>query len=672
MNIPITFAGLRHTGHACNAIPLGICTVAAWIKEHLGEYVDTSLFVSPAKLAQRFETDPPAIACFSNFMWNTELACQFALRLKQRHPGVVTIFGGPDFPIEADRQRQFLEKRPQIDFYIERAGEKPAVALIRALMERDLDVAKVKRERLSLPSCHYLVDGEHMQGELLPPLESLDDLPSPYLTGLCDDFLAAGLVPVVQTTRGCPFRCRYCQEGNEYFCKVARFSATRFRKELEYIAPRTDVPNLVSADSNFGMWPEDLAACEAIAEVQRQYDWPKFFMALEAKGDRDRVLTALRLVQGALLSAPVQSTDPTVLKHMGRRNVPWERMVEIVKSPEGMKTTAISEVILCLPGDTEEAHTKSVTDLVDAEVDVVRSHQFMMLPGAESSTTARRREYGLVTRYRVVPQTGSTYNLFGESFTAPEIDEICVANNTMSFEDYKECRCFDLTVEIFYNDRVFLELREMLKRHGVRLSTFILEVHRQVRSGSTALADVYEAFLRETCSLWESREELAELLQTPQYAGPLQAGEFGINEQTTYHAIATVRHMRELHETALAVAKKLLASSEGMTEDDWQYLDELHEYSLLCKENLVETDRSETRRFSFDFTELAAAQFSIPPSSCRCPGGVDIRFEHTKEQQELMAKYIDLYGLSGYGLGCIISNASHVSKLFRQAVRVSP
>jgi len=672
MRIPVAFASLRHTGHSCNAVPLGLATVAAWVVAHLGDQVTASLFAEPGSLANEVEKGPPALACFSNYIWNAELSYQFARRLKQRHPATVIIFGGPNFPVELDEQKGFLEARPEIDFYIERAGEEPTVALMRALMAHNLNAEELKQSRGLLANCHYLVNGEHIHGELLPPLENLDDIPSPYLTGLCDRFLASGMVPVVQTTRGCPFRCQYCHEGNDYFCKLGRFSPARLRQELEYIAPRTSAPNLLSADSNFGMFAEDLAACQELAAVQEKHQWPSFFLAIEAKGKRERVLASLKLVRGAVLSAPVQSTDPTVLKNTDRRNVPWERMIEIVKSPEAMNASTISEVILCLPGDTKAAHTKSMTDLIDAEIDAVRSHQFMMLPGTKTSSQQCRQQHGMTTRFRMLPETGSTYELFSESFTAPEIDEICVANNTMSFEDYNDCRLFDLTVEIFYNDKVFTELNEMLKRHNVALSTFVCRVHQRARAADSPLAGIYEAFLRETRALWKTREELAALLRAPGTVARMQGGEIGINEQTTYHAVATVSHMRELHEVAFTDARDLLAAQAAAGEEDWQYLDELSEYSLLRKENLLDTAMDDTRRFTFNFPELEAAHFRVPPSSCRCPDGIEMRFRHTDEQRDLVARYVKLFGLSHHGLGSLISSASHVSKLFRQAVRVQP
>ena len=39
------------------------------------------------------------------------------------------------------------------------------------------------------------------------------EIPSPYLDGILDEFLDDGLVPIVQTMRGCPYHCHFCVSG---------------------------------------------------------------------------------------------------------------------------------------------------------------------------------------------------------------------------------------------------------------------------------------------------------------------------------------------------------------------------------------------------------------------------------------------------------------------------
>ena len=80
----------------------------------------------------------------------------------------------------------------------------------------------------------------------------------------------------------------------------------------------------------------------------------------------------------------------------------------------------------------------------------------------------------LQTRFRLMPRSFGNYELFGEKFSAVEFEEICVANNTMSFEEYLDCREMDLTVEIINNGRLFHELSGLCKQFGFSWFDIIL------------------------------------------------------------------------------------------------------------------------------------------------------------------------------------------------------
>ena len=87
----------------------------------------------------------------------------------------------------------------------------------------------------------------------------LDNIPSPYLTGILDKFFDGKLSPMIQTNRGCPFSCSFCVDGSPEVMKVNNFSIERVNSEINYIA--THVPeetrSMFIIDLNFGMIPRD-------------------------------------------------------------------------------------------------------------------------------------------------------------------------------------------------------------------------------------------------------------------------------------------------------------------------------------------------------------------------------------------------------------------------------
>ena len=53
----------------------------------------------------------------------------------------------------------------------------------------------------------------------------------------------------------------------------------------------------------------------------------------------------------------------------------------------------------------------------------------------------------------MVPRCYGSYEVYGRETNVAEIEEICTSHNTLSFDDYLECKKFN--INIFYNDSVF-------------------------------------------------------------------------------------------------------------------------------------------------------------------------------------------------------------------------
>jgi len=643
------------------------------LKKFAGE-ISLEIFKYPPDYISYLEKEIPRLACFSNYIWNLNLSYEIARTIKGRSPGTVVVFGGPNYPLDPKEQEAFLSAHPDMDFHVFRNGEIPFSLLFEALRQYDFDVEKLKADKVVIPGCHYLSNGEFIMGEEVAAMRELDEIPSPYLTGLCDKFLAnEKLVPLMLTARGCPFKCTFCQEGDDYFNIVRKFSFDRIRSELDYVASRARNPDLMFADSNFGMYKNDPDICREIVRVQESFGWPKYFMGISGKNNKARVLEVADIVRNGVfggesvwLSSAIQSTDESVLEKVKRSNIDADTMVKVATEGESHASNQFSELILALPGDSKKAHFKSICDLIETGVNVVRSHQYIMLGGSEATTLEGRAEYNPLTRFRVMPHTMSAYEFFGETIFAPETDEICVGNDTMTFEDYEECRMFNLTVEVFYNNALLLELFKLLKRHGIEISALIIRIHERVTSATSPVAELYEGFRRETNELFSSPEQLHEFLRQDGVAEQYQAGELGNNEQLMYSALMVFRHMKDVHDIAYDVARELLRESGA--HEDWvdDYLSELIEFSMMRKRDMLATDQAESRHFHYDFIALEKCGFNEDPRDYLRPDGVNIRFAHDQAQKELISVYCKAYGMSNSGLGNIFGMGKNVRSFCRR------
>lgn len=538
----ISFADLTHTGQlvASNTFPYGVCLVAAYAERYFDGALDIFVCKYPSDFSEYLDQGIPHIACFSNYSWNCSLAYAFARRLKQIAPDTVVIFGGPNYPLTLDEQRRFLEQHQAIDFYIQFEGERALLALLKELESCDWNVQVFKQTHRPIPSVHYLVHGTLIHGEHAGRITQLDEIPSPYLTGRCDKFFDGVLIPMLQTNRGCPFRCTFCTEGQDYYNKVHCYSSRRVIDDLTYIAERATVPDLIIVDSNFGMFKEDVAVARYLSELQHVYGWPRYIHVSTGKNNKERVLEVAELVKGAMsFSATIQSSDPRVLQNIKRSNISIDQLITVAKNAGRIGANSYSEIILGLPGDSVSAHRHSILSMADADVNVIRMYQLMMLPGSELARPECRQRYRMKTRFRVMPRNFGCYRFAHEQFACGEIEEICVANDTLSFSDYVTCREFNLTVELFYNGGVFEELIQFLKWKNVRPSQFLEAVHEHILTeASSVLTEIYTGFRRETIhALSLSPEELLDQLADPRAVQQYISEEKGNNELFKYRAL---------------------------------------------------------------------------------------------------------------------------------------
>ena len=665
----IYLADLTHTGHviAQNVTPLGVGLIAAYVLEAMPDQVEVQLFKYPTELSRALAARMPQVIGLSDYTWNCNLSYDYATRIKRQAPDTTVVFGGPNYGLRPAEISAFWRRYPQIDFHIIREGEQAFAEFLKALASVGYDGQALKAARVKLPNCHYVHDGELIMGELLPRLE-LSALPSPYLMGLMDQFFDGVLVPLIHTTRGCPFTCTFCTEGAAYYNKVKQRVA--LLPELEYIAERVGhVKDVHLSDANFGMYAEDKHKAQMLAQVRARHGWPERVYVSTGKNQQARVIEVATILNGALnIGASLQSTDEGVLANIERKNISIETLQEVARRGNSDENMTYTELILGLPGDTVEKHTKSLRDSVSAGLGIVRSYQLLMIPQTELNTPETREQYGMKTKYRITQRSLGRYEVFGESFCSVEPEEICVETDTMTFEEYLDCRELDLTIEVFHNHHVFSDLATMCRWFDLSWFDFLLAFHATRRSASPNIARLYDGFRQDIIrGLWTSREAME--ADVEQNMERYLADGFGINELTSRKAIATLQLMGELYELLFKEMERLMSRTGRLTPLIKQYLDEAKAFTLLRKNKLLEPSLQFQGAFHFDLKSLMREGSTLEPASAWSERPIRYVFRHTEEQAEIIKSYVEQYGTSYEGLGRILMRAP-MKRLFRQVERI--
>jgi radical SAM superfamily enzyme YgiQ (UPF0313 family) len=673
--IKIWLADLTYTQHGISSdvMPAAVGCIASYAQKHLNGEADIRIFKFPEKLIAALENEPlPHVLGFSNYAWNRDLGSEFARAVKAHHPEIITVMGGPNYPTDLKEQEEFVRRHSMIDFFIVREGERPFAKLVEAL--RDC-AFKPEDVPLNLASIHRILpDGSFYASEVGERIMNLSEIPSPYLNGLMDEYFDGVMMPIVQTNRGCPFLCTFCVEGEKYYTRVSKTQNRKIHEELVYIAEhmaslretgkaRSD---LRIADSNFGMYKEDLEICHTIAEMQEKHGYPEYVSVATGKNRKEMVLEAAKIINGALhLSGSVQSLDKSVLANIKRDNISEQAIMDMALASSEIGANNYSEIILGLPGDTREGHLKSIQKMVEMDFNTICLYQLMLLPGTDLATRKSVNQWKIKSQFRVLPRCFGHFDIFGKEINAAEIEEICTENNSLTFEDYLDCRRMHLIVNLFHNDGVFKEVLRLLGSLG--LSKFVwLEKINHFRNNKR-FNNLVKEFLNETTNeLWEQEESLRQFIRERKNIKKYIDGSLGANLIFKYKSLSMIKYSSELAEVAKATLSDYL-SEVGAKSDTEKIGIELIEYARLRMTDIFENlEKVHEGTFNFDVAQYSQDVKPNTVEAYKLPKPINYIFSLSPDQQKTTLDFLAVYGKSIMGLTRIVAKV-YVGKMFRSA-----
>ncbi len=651
------------------SMPAAIGGIATFTEKTLKLKYPIRLFKYPEKLAIALENEIPDVIGFSNYMWNSELSLAIARRIKEYSADTIIVMGGPNYPVVESEQENFLRKHPEIDFHIKGEGEVAFANLIAELIRLNMKKNNLKN---TLPSVHYIgSDGKSQITSTVERIKDLTEIPSPYLEGKMDEFFDGKLQPVIQTTRGCPFGCTFCVEGMSYYTKIYRSNQEKISDELHYIGSKMQkVRNkggrndLWLVDSNFGMYNEDLETCKSIAECQIKYNWPEYIQCDTGKNNKPRVLSAAKLVKGAIrLSGSVQTLDLEVLKNIKRSNISSDSLMQLAIEAAEIDADSRSEIILGLPGESLKSHFETINTVIDARFNHVNTYQLMMLPGTEIDSPETRQKFDMKTRFRILPRCFGYYDVLGKRIIAAEIEEVCISTNTLLFEDYVKCRKMHLLIHIYYNDGLFNSALEFIK--FLKLSPYEwLEIlfKEKMIGGVKELFEKYEQDTRQ--ELWLNRDELVQNIQKPGIVDSYISGDLGYNLLFVHKAIAMSKFIPDLKKFAKLTLGKLLSKNNLDSIDDLDFLNDALNYDTCCISNVFENiEKIPSINMKYDIKKFISEE-PQKLEKIKFKNSTKIVFTLNESQKDIIKRSLELYGLTDMGVSRILTKV-FVKKILR-------
>lgn len=425
--------------------------------------------------------EDPFYMGFSNSIWNYRYNLKYAKKLKERYPNCIVEFGGHHVPPTTE----FLERYPFIDILIHRKGEEAF---------RDILLSFINKISITdIPNISFRDEKSHIIQNPAKQI-TISDYPSPYLSGVFDQIMEDASFPfscVLETNRGCPYNCSYCDWG-ELNTKVRLFPLERVFMELEWIS-KHKISFVYCIDANFGMFERDEQIALKIVELKKNTGYPNRLQVSYAKNQPERVFRINKILseqgigKGATLA--LQSLNPNVLKNVGRNNISRKDYAHQVARFRDAGIPTYTELILGLPGETLESFNKGLCELLElGQHSSVSAYYCEVLPNSILS----RKDYIKKHDIQVVSTSLNQYHCELLDTDLPGSSSIVVGTSTMSVSDWIEANLFSTCVQSFHHFGL-LQCIAIYLRHEQQIPyyQFYKRLLKFIRTDSKFLRDVF-------------------------------------------------------------------------------------------------------------------------------------------------------------------------------------
>lgn len=342
MNIPMGGACLMQAG----------ARVPGWHMDRVPE--ELASHAGDAALIRWILDQRPDVLGFTVFSWNLERSLYLAETIKKQ-TAVRIIFGGPE--ITPDNA---LCRSPSVDFYVFGEGE----GMIQSLLSSET----VWREKFGrdLSDTDYLTLG------------------SPYVNGCLETHPDHPML--VETQRGCPYRCGFCYYNKSRRTRSAAADETVLNAMT--LALEKEVAEIYLLDPSLNVRPGLKALMEKAAGLNRNGKL-SLISEIRAEAVDDEMAALFRRAGFKGFEVGLQSTNPAAWEKMNRPT-DLKAFLKGVKALRKVGITPTVDLIFGLPGDTLEGFMNTLDFVCSHDLtDHVQVFPLLVLPGTAFRKNSR-------------------------------------------------------------------------------------------------------------------------------------------------------------------------------------------------------------------------------------------------------------------------------------------
>lgn len=418
--------------------------------------------------------DNPDVVALSSYVWNWQITKSIATAVREKYPNCLIVMGGPQVPY---KKEWLVSNRDICDLIVTYSGEKAFAEILRG---------------------NHKAPGIISEDHYVPAKadRDLSMIPSPYLSGLMSSFMKPGkqYSTIIETNRGCPYKCTFCDQEAAYYTKVTKFDESVVYKEIDW-AVENKIDFLYFADSNLGMFDRDVDIIKYVAKKKKTTGYPRQIDYSTAKQQPDRIVELGRILNQEAgikrgVTIALQSMNKPTLVAIRRMNVANDKLEEVVNKYNDAGVDNYCELIVGLPEETLDTWINGIGEILSLGSDhALTVHPLSIVPNTPFSDPAYINRYDLKYTPTPAPAGGNTF----PKDSLGEIDYVCHSSQTFTTQDYIDMYFFakGIVIPHHYHGVSQVIATYLQREHNVSLIDYYKMIFEVSRTGTGILHDEY-------------------------------------------------------------------------------------------------------------------------------------------------------------------------------------
>lgn len=366
------------------------------------DYTDIDALINQLIIEQ------PTIVGFSVYLWNESVVLLMSEKLKDAMPNLIIVYGGPQQDIKFNDN--YFRDHPYTDLVVpsDAYGEGSIYDILENIVNNNgiLDAPLV-------PYSYWPTQSRDVQFNSLAAKKRDFKWPKNALRAQekhiiplikkAKDANIGSIWIQMETSRGCPYKCSFCDWGGGTFTKTVKKDFGFVIDEITW-AGENQIDGLFFCDANFGLFSIDIEYIKHCVEIKEKYGYPKFVNIQPTKTKIDNLYQVYLLLSNADMlayySISIQDLNDDVKKNVDRIDFSFEDQVQMFRKLQANANRYLPvwiETIMGLPGSSIDTIKESIHRINLEKLPFPIGYVWALLPAAPAYDPEYRKQYKIKT-----------------------------------------------------------------------------------------------------------------------------------------------------------------------------------------------------------------------------------------------------------------------------------